>query len=216
MINVLRQEFEAASNSEKAAQQKAYLKNQFEFYGISMPERKRLVKAYYDEYGVPENGIELAKTMFLLPQREFHYTAQELLMKVKKQWEFHHIEDIEWFITTNSWWDTVDHLASNVAGAFFKKWPEAKKEVILNWNRSENMWLIRSSIIFQLKYKNEVNEELLEMCILPHTQDKEFFIRKAIGWALRQYSRFNPDWVRDFIGRVALQPLSLGEAKKYL
>lgn len=216
MIEIFRERFEEAADTSRAIQQKAYLKNQFEFYGMSMPDRKQLVKKIYVEFGVPDNEIELAKAMFLQPQREFHYTAQELLMKVKKQWRIHHVEDLEWFITTNSWWDTVDHLASNVAGSFFLKWPEAMEEIILKWNQSGNMWLVRSSIIFQLKYKDQVNKELLEACIVPHASDKEFFIRKAIGWALRQYGRFNPEWVSDFIGRVQLQPLSLKEAKKYL
>lgn len=216
MIPLLRHQFEEIADADRAIEQSKYLKGQFQFYGLSMPVRKELVKEYYKEYGVPENAVELAKAMFSLPQREFHYTAQELLMKAKKQWEFHHIDDFEWFITTNSWWDTVDHLASNVVGTYFQKWPEATDEIVLKWNQSGNMWLVRTSIIFQLKYKDKMNRDLLEACILPHTADKEFFIRKAIGWALRQYGRFNPDWVRDFITRVPLQPLSVREAKKYI
>ena len=192
------------------------MRGQYEYYGITSPRRKQICKEVYSEHGVPENAIEIAKEMFLQPQREFHYVGQELLMKCKKQWKEHHIEDIEWFIITNSWWDTVDHLASNVVGTYFKKWPEGKHEIIQKWNASKNMWLVRTSIIFQLKYKDEVNSTLLENCILPHINDKEFFIRKAIGWALRQYSRFNPKWVIDFVNRTELQPLSKKEALRLL
>ena len=215
-IRIFRLAFEAAANEEAAKKMKDYLRGQFEFYGISSPTRKQICKDVYAEYGNPINVVELAKAMFNKPQREFHYVAQELLMKGKKHWELHHIEDFQELITTNSWWDTVDHLASNVIGTYFQKFPEGMRETITQWNASENMWLVRTSIIFQLKYKSDVDSKLLEHCIIPHTQDKEFFIRKAIGWALRQYSRYNPEWVQEFIDRVPMQPLSLKEAKKYI
>lgn len=216
LIRLFRIAFENTANVAASDKMRAYLRDQFEFYGITSPARKQICKDIYSEYGVPANGIELAKAMYKLPKREFHYVAQELLMKCKKQWKLHHIEDFEWFITQNSWWDTVDHLASNVIGTYFLKYPVGMKEIISKWNRSDNLWLVRTSIIFQLKYKNDVDSELLENCILPHTEDKEFFIRKAIGWALRQYSRFNPNWVKSFVGRVPMQPLSLKEATKYI
>ncbi|MGB0850095.1 MAG: DNA alkylation repair protein [Bacteroidia bacterium] len=208
--------FEEKQNLVSASKMKDYMRGQFEYFGISSPVRRQIFKEVIVEYGMPETPIEVAKLLFSQPQREFHYVGQELLFKCKKQWKEHHIEDIEWFITTNSWWDTVDFLASSVVGEYFKKWPEGKTEIISNWNQSENMWLVRASIIFQLKYKTDVDKDLLESCIVPYTEDKEFFIRKAIGWSLRQYSRFNPEWVRDFVQRVQLQPLSEKEALRLM
>jgi 3-methyladenine DNA glycosylase AlkD len=213
---IFRRAFEEHENVEAAVKMKAYMRGQYEYFGISSPVRKDICKLVYSEHGVPDDAVELAKLLFSQPEREFHYVGQELLMKCKKRWKEHHIEDIEWFITTNSWWETVDHLASNVVGAYFKKWPDGKSEVMKRWNASDNMWLVRTSIIFQLKYKDEVDTLLLEQCILPHTDDKEFFIRKAIGWALRQYSRYNPEWVMAFVKRTKMQPLSEKEALRLL
>jgi 3-methyladenine DNA glycosylase AlkD len=205
-----------ANSSNKSIKMAAYMKDKFVFYGVTSPIRKQICKEVYAEYGVPENAIEIAKQLFLKPQRECHYVAQELLIKAKKQWKEHHIEDIEWFITTHSWWDTVDHLASNVVGTYFKKWPQNQEDIVRYWNKSDNMWLVRTSIIYQLKYKNEVDSHLLASCILPHTQDKEFFIKKAIGWALRSYADVNPDWVISFVQNNDLQPLSAKEALRKL
>lgn len=204
--------FQENANLEYAKAMEAYMKNHFAFFGIKSPLRKQLCIEHLQESGVPYEGVEIAKELFFQPQRELHYVAQELLMKCKKQWQEHHIEDIEWFITTNSWWDSVDYLASNVVGEYFKKWPENKIDVVSYWNASDNMWLIRTSIIFQLKYKAEVDTQLLGDCILAHAHSKEFFIKKAIGWSLRQYSKYNPEWVKSFVAQNDLQPLSVKEA----
>ncbi len=209
-------QLEANANTQQAVKMADYMKNKFVFYGINSPTRKLICKELYNEYGVPENAIEVAKVLFLRPHRECHYIAQELLLMAKNQWKEHHIEDIEWFILQNSWWDTVDFLASNVVGAYFKKWPENKADIIHHWNVSEDIWLIRTSILFQLKYKSKVDTILLANSILPHTQNKAFFIRKAIGWALRSYADVNPSWVISFTENNELQPLSIKEALRKL
>lgn len=209
-------QLKANANTQQAVKMADYMKNQFVFYGINSPTRKLICKELYNEYGVPENAIEVAKVLFSQPHRECHYIAQELLLKAKNQWKEHHIEDIEWFILQNSWWDTVDFLASNVVGAYFHKWPENKADIINHWNVSEDIWLIRTAILFQLKYKAKVDTILLANSILPHTQNKAFFIRKAIGWALRSYADVNPSWVISFIENNELQPLSIKEALRKL
>lgn len=209
-------QLEANANPKQALKMAAYMKNQFVFYGINSSTRKLICKEIYDQYGVPENAIEVAKVLFLRPHRECHYIAQELLLKAKKQWKEHHIEAIEWVILQNSWWDTVDFLASKVVGAYFQKWPDNKANITHRWNISEDIWLIRTSIIFQLKYKAKVDTILLANSILPHTQNKAFFIRKAIGWALRSYADVNPSWVISFVKNNKLQPLSIKEALRKL
>jgi 3-methyladenine DNA glycosylase AlkD len=209
-------EFKENSNADGADKMAAYMKGKFAFYGVSSPVRKELTRELYREYGVPSSALDVVKMLWAQPKRELHYVAQELLMKSKKQWQEHYIEDIEMLITTNSWWDTVDHLASNVVGEYFIKWPQGKLEIIRRWNKSNNMWLVRTSIIFQLKYKDNVDVGLLSECILRHTSDKEFFIRKAIGWSLRQYAKYNQDWVISFLESNVMQPLSRREATKNL
>ena len=215
-VKHIQREFQEHSNPEAAQKMAAYMKGKFSFYGVSSPVRKELCKNIYQEYGVPNNAIDAVRMLWAEPKRELHYVAQELLMKAKKQWQEHYLEDIESLITCNSWWDTVDHLASNVVGEYFKKWPEGKQETIRRWNASDNMWLVRTSIIFQLKYKENVDEGLLTECILNHTSDKEFFIKKAIGWSLRQYAKYNEPWVVEFLDNYEMQPLSRREASKNL
>ena len=99
---------------------------------------------------------------------------------------------------------------------YFQKFPGKKEEVITRWRKSDNLWLNRTSLIFQLKYKDDVDFNLLKDLIKQFQPNKEFFIQKAIGWSLRQYSKFNPDAVKDFIEEINLQGLALREAKKYL
>jgi 3-methyladenine DNA glycosylase AlkD len=117
-------------------------------------------------------------------------------------------------ICQKSWWDTVDFIAATLVGGLLHKFPELKPEMD-KWNRDEDMWKVRTSMLFQLKYKDEVDFEALSRYILTHAESKEFFLRKASGWALRQYSKFNPDAVRHFIASHELSPLTVREGSKY-
>lgn len=119
-------------------------------------------------------------------------------------------------ITTKSWWDSVDTIASNSLGIYFKQFPRQQKIITQKWSDSDNIWLMRSTIIFQLKYKKEVDFELLSQLIRKYQSINEFFIQKSIGWSLRQYSKFNPDAVRDFLYENKLSGLATKEASKYL
>jgi 3-methyladenine DNA glycosylase AlkD len=119
-------------------------------------------------------------------------------------------------ITQKSWWDTVDFIAATMVGNYFKKYPEMIKPVTDKWMVSQNMWLQRSCLLFQLKYKAEVNTDLLASFILSLSVSREFFITKAIGWSLRQYSKFDPQWVINFVSKNSLQPLSKREALRLI
>jgi len=119
-------------------------------------------------------------------------------------------------LTTKPWWDTVDFVASNLVGALALKYPEIKDSHIKLWITSENIWLRRSSIIFQLKFKDLVDEDFLLKAIEANIEDEDFFIRKAIGWSLRQYSKFNPGFVRNVVASYNLSNLSRREASKYI
>lgn len=149
------------------------------------------------------------------PEREFQYLAIDYMDKVKKLFTPDDMKKIEKLLITKSWWDSVDAINKTV-GYIAMKYPEVKEDVLLKWIESENIWLNRVSIIFQLKYKEKTDTEFLSKAILHNSQTEEFFINKAIGWALRQYSKTNREWVKNFIQQNPLQPLSVKEGSKYL
>jgi len=142
--------------------------------------------------------------------------AVDYLIALKDYIKAEDMERIEYLITTKSWWDTVDAIASVVVGQMCRNYPELIESHILNWAKSSNIWLARTAILFQLKYKENTDIDLLSRIIRENSEQKEFFITKAIGWVLREYSKTNQEWVREFIRNNALQPLSIKEGSKYI
>ncbi|MEY2829919.1 MAG: hypothetical protein RIQ33_1777 [Bacteroidota bacterium] len=207
--------FEDVADKTIAEGQIAYLKNQFDFFGIKTAERRLIFKEYLKANFPQQNEIEnLAKELFAMPQREFHYCAIELLIANKKNWQPETIELFEYLIITNSWWDTVDFVSAHLVAPYFKKFTQQKNKITKRWNQSNNMWLQRVSIIFQNKYKKETDLTLLTEYILSHTKSKEFFIQKAIGWALREYAYTDSDFVINFVQTHEMANLSKREALK--
>jgi 3-methyladenine DNA glycosylase AlkD len=123
---------------------------------------------------------------------------------------------IEFLLTNHSWWDSVDALASNYLGRYLRIFPKQRETVIKSWRKSENRWLRRSCLIFQLRYKSQTNFELLKSLILEFKHEKEFFIQKAIGWSLREYAKTNPISVRNFVEESGIQGLAKREALKHI
>jgi len=211
--------FNKHRDQKKADGAKAYLLNQFEFFGLQTPLRRSLSKAFYKTH--PKlNHAELStlvKECFAQPQRELHYFAIELLGFHHPLWDKKTLPLIEWMITHNSWWDSVDSTNSNVISKFFLKYPEHIAVYTQKWNRSNNKWLKRMSLLFQLTYKKNTNTKLLAAYIEQSIHEEDFFIRKAIGWALRAYAYTNPKWVINFVKvHPDLSPLSKREAIKNL
>mmetsp|Transcript_42172 Transcript_42172/g.55555 ORF Transcript_42172/g.55555 Transcript_42172/m.55555 type:complete len:199 (+) Transcript_42172:84-680(+) len=196
----------------------AYMKNRFVFLGIPSPARNTIQKAWFAE--VKASGVdrwELIDLLWDMEQREYQYVAIDLLKRTpKKDVSIEDISALEHLISTKSWWDTVDLIASNYLGAYLQKFPEQKEAVIENWRHQENTWINRSCLIFQLKYKDATDFELLKSLILQYQNHSEFFIQKAIGWSLRQYSKLKPDVVRAFVDEIGLEGLAKREAVKYL
>ena len=126
------------------------------------------------------------------------------------------MEFLQGIITNKSWWDTIDPLATVVIGDLAGRYPQIVQEHIEGWSDHANLWLRRTAILFQLKYKARTDENLLYRFITRNETSKEFFIQKAIGWALREYSKTNPESVRDFMNRTPLPRLSVREGSKYL
>ncbi len=217
-INKLRSEFEKNANAGIAAGQKAYMKNQFEFYGIKTPLRRKNQKFFLTKENLPPKSDldKMVTALWSKPQREYQYFAQELAHKYLKQFEKKDITLLEFMVTHKSWWDTVDFISSKSMGEYFKIYPDQRSKYVEKWIASENMWLQRSSVLFQLNYKAQVDTGLLTSTINSLLGSKEFFINKAIGWMLRNYSKTNPGWVVDFVSKTKLEKLSRKEALRLI
>ena len=208
-----------AANPELARPMEAYMKNRFPFLGIKKPERAALLKPFLKEAREAELHLinSAVEQLWALPEREFHYAAMGLMDQKKKYWNVGSFSLMESLITHKSWWDTVDHIAANQLGTYLlRQTPEFRRKTALRWSADNNMWLNRTALIFQLKYKEHTDAELLFSLAETHSQSKEFFIRKAIGWALRQYAYTAPEDVRAFLQCTPLHSLSVREASKHL
>ncbi len=194
------------------------MKNQFPFFGLTAGERKELQKPFLTKAQLPpkEEVAGIVKELWKQPQRECQYFAQELAFKYHRKVEKEDIALYEYMVTHKSWWDTVDFIAANLMGAYFKRFPEQRNTYVQKWLESNNMWLQRSALLFQLKYKDQLDTALLSETIQPLLGSKAFFINKAIGWVLREYSKTNPQWVRDFVQSHELAPLSRKEALRLI
>lgn len=207
------------ANREKALPMENYMKNKFSFLGIKTDERRVILKMHWKNHKpeVKQNFRSIAWELFQKNEREFHYCGLEIMIDEGKN--SNTIEDIhliEKLIITDSWWDTVDFLAKYVLGNYLLQFPDEILKTIERFSNSENMWLNRSAILFQLSYKKETNFELLKAICEQHKNSNEFFIQKAIGWALRDYSRFNPNGVKEYVNSTQLKPLSQREALRNL
>jgi 3-methyladenine DNA glycosylase AlkD len=214
----LQKQLKASADSENAFNQAAYMKNKFKFFGLTTDLRREVCKPFLQKDILPakQNVESIVKTLWEMPQREYHYFAQELLAKYQKQFQEEDIGLLEYLIVNNSWWDSVDFIAANLIGQYFKLYPKKRKAYITKWISSGNMWLQRTCLLFQLKYKKETDTALLTDVIKKLTPSKEFFINKAIGWALREYSKTDPKWVKDFVSAHSLSNLSKKEALKVI
>lgn len=214
----LRKLFEESADASNAQFMKAYLKDQFEMLGIKTPKRKELYKIFFKEHGKPE-AKDLPEALINLweePFREYQYFAMRLAEKYFKNPMENMIGVYEEMVLSKSWWDTVDLIAAKMMGNYFRYYPEKIREYVDKWQASGNMWLRRCAILFQLKYKKETDVSLLFEIIKLNADSSEFFIRKAIGWSLREYSKTDPDAVVNFVKNNELKPLSEREALKWL
>jgi 3-methyladenine DNA glycosylase AlkD len=192
--------FHEKGNPENAFYQAKYMKNHFEFYGLKAKEWMALSKNYFADHGYPAipELEEFVKLCYRYPQREMHYFAITVLEKLEKKLPVSAIDIFEFAIVNNSWWDTVDWI-SKLVGKHLALHPELQPGITDKFNQSNHLWLVRVSIIFQLFYRDKTDTKLLEKYILPYLGHKDFFIRKAIGWALRHYSKYNPEFVIEFV-----------------
>lgn len=211
--------FERYRNESEAEPMSKYMKSKFPFIGISAPKRKDLFKIFFNTFPIPpyDETRAIVRELFNLPEREYHYFAIHMLMKHKKRWSPTDIVFFESLILNKSWWDSVDLISSKLINPFFKKYPNLEIAITDSWSQSKNIWLKRVSIIYQNGYKKDTNLEILTRHILENADSNEFFVQKAIGWALRDYSKTNYNWVISFVANnISLKPLSKREAIKWI
>ncbi len=217
-IKPLEAAFHTYADPDKAIQMQKYMKDKFVFYGINSSLRKEIFKAHKIQYGlIPEiKTAEIVNWCWEAPEREYQYFAMEFLGKKQKEVPSEIIGLYEHMVTNKSWWDTVDFIAANLVGSYFKQYPDFIESLTSKWLNSGNMWLQRTGLLFQLKYKSEMDVKLLESYIIELALSKEFFIRKAIGWVLREYSKTDAEFVVQFVKENKLSGLSEREALKWL
>lgn len=218
-VGIVKTLFEKNANPSLVPAMKKYMRGQFEYLGIKSPQIRMLQRQLIAEHGLPpfENLDVIASQLWDLPQREFQHLAMNLIGKFEKKLEPKFITTLEHLLVTKSWWDTVDALASHPIGMMFKRYPNIKLKYLEKWRKSKNIWLRRTTLLFQLGYKNETDFDLLCDLIRDNLGSEEFFINKAIGWSLRQYAHTNPAPVKKFVNAThELHPLSRREAIKHL
>ncbi len=213
-IQLITKSFQHFANKEEAAGMKKYMRDQFEYFGLKAPLRRTIQRSIKAQHGVPHISEMPAfiHALWELPEREYQYVAMDIMQAMHRQFQEEHIGLFEFMILNKSWWDTVDNIVSGLAGPWFRKFPEQRKMITDGWVKDSNMWLQRSAIIHQSGWKKDTDEQLLFRYILKHIDSKEFFIQKAIGWALREYSKVNPQAVIKFADAHPLAALSRREA----
>jgi 3-methyladenine DNA glycosylase AlkD len=215
-IKILHSVFLVNKNPEKAAAMAAYMKNHFPFFGLQKKERSALQKDFLVRCSnLPQEEVHLlVRELWQLPEREFHYTALEMLYKTRKKWTGTSLELFEFLVLHNSWWDSVDFIASRMIGGYCQKDHQNHHQRLLAYARNEQHWLKRTAIIHQLFYREKTDTRLFEQIFYLTNGEKDFFIQKAIGWALRQYSYTNAEFVKKFVAEKALKGLAQREALK--
>ena len=177
-----------------------------------------MIRAFVSEHGLPElpKLEQVVRRLWKEPQREMQHAAMELLHRRVEELDLDHLPLLETMVTSRSWWDTVDYVSYKLVGALLARHPQQERTIARRYSKHENLWLNRVSIIFQLLRKKKTDHELLKEVVRRHAGHEDFFIRKAIGWALRDYAYTDSDWVKRVVEEMPLSGLSRREALKNL
>lgn len=218
MLLDIKAAFEQSADASKAPAMAAYMKNNFDFLGIPRNERDIIQQHFKADIKAlsAKETLQLAKGVWRLPQREFQYYAIDILRNEHKKWDEQYYAFFESMVTEKPWWDSIDLIASRLIGTYLLDRKELQVERMGAFAVDSDLWRRRVSIIFQLSYKDKVDLDLLFTHIRLCKSDKQFFIQKAIGWALRQISLTHPDAVQDFIEEEKIQGLAKREALRKL
>lgn len=210
-------DFEETRNELLAESMSKYMQDKFRFLGVRGATRTEIYKKYFpDARKSKVIDWDFIENCWNKEEREFQYVVVYYLKAMQKFLKREDISRLKYLIVTKSWWDTVDLLAKVVGSLVLRI--EGYDQIMLEWSKDSNIWLKRVAILYQLSLKEKVDKQVLERILVNNLGDSGFFINKAIGWALRDYSKFNPEWVREFIekNKNGMANLSIREASKYL
>ena len=210
-------DFEENRNEILAESMSKYMQDKFSFLGIRGATRTEIYKKYFpDARKTKTIDWYFVESCWNKEEREFQYVVVYYLKAMQKFLKREDISRLKYLIVTKSWWDTVDLLAKVVGSLVIRI--EGYDQIMLEWSKDSNIWLKRVAILYQLSLKDKVDEIILDKILVNNLGDNEFFINKAVGWALRDYSKFNPEWVREFIkkNKDNMANLSIREASKYI
>ena len=208
---------EARADNVRALDMSKYMKNKFEFFGVGAAERNEIWKPYFKEAKKTKKiDWDFIEICFKHDKRECQYMAAYYLKYMQRFLVEDDIPKLKELVLAKSWWDTVDILDKVIGSIIYNN--KNLHPIILEWSKDDNIWLRRVAIDHQLLRKENTDEQLLEKILINNLNHKEFFVNKAIGWALRDYSKTNPQWVRNFIEvhKENMASLSIREASKYL
>ena len=210
-------DFEENRNELLAESMSKYMQDKFRFLGVRGATRTEIYKKYFPEARKSKAiDWDFIENCWNKEEREFQYVVVYYLKAMQKFLKREDISRLKYLIVTKSWWDTVDLLAKVVGSLVIRI--EGYDQIMLEWSKDGNIWLKRVAILYQLSLKDKVDEIILDKILVNNFGDNEFFINKAVGWALRDYSKFNPEWVREFIkkNKDNMANLSIREASKYI
>ena len=219
MIDSLKPELRRLADPLRAAPMQAYMKSAMPYYGVPAPVLRSLCKRLFNEHPLSTTTEWRAASLALWRQAEFReerYAAISLTSHpLYRSWQtLATLPMYEEMIVTGAWWDYVDTIATHQLGGLLKSYPEQMRAKMLQWSRSRNLWKRRGAILCQLHFKHETDLDLLYTCMEPALDSKEFFLQKAIGWALRQHAWTDPAEVRRYCATHELCKLSRREALK--
>ena len=210
-------DFEENRNELLAESMSKYMQDKFRFLGVRGTTRTEIYKKYFpDARKTKIIDWDFVESCWNKEEREFQYVVVYYLKAMQKFLKREDISRLKYLIVTKSWWDTVDLLAKVIGSLVIRI--EGYDQIMLEWSKDSNIWLKRVAILYQLSLKEKVDKQILERILVGNLGDSEFFINKAIGWALRDYSKYNPEWVREFIkkNKDNMANLSIREASKYI
>lgn len=216
---------EALGGKNKAKQMEAYLKGKQQFLGVQTPERKKVQQEFKKVYPKPKITLMSNKQILAIvselwnrKEREYRYVGLFLLEYSKATLLIENLQFLKELIISGDWWDITDSIAPKYIGDLLRSKNNIMTAHMKKWVLHENLWIRRSAILCQLKFKTETDTNLLDYVIKQTMHEKEFFIQKAIGWILREYAKTDAKYVRNFIDqhRSSLAKLSIREASKYL
>ena len=210
-------DLEGNRNELLAESMSKYMQDKYRFIGVRGATRTEIYKKYFpDARKTKTIDWDFVENCWNKEEREFQYVVVYYLKAMQKFLKREDISRLKYLIVTKSWWDTVDLLAKVVGSLVIRI--EGYDQIMLEWSKDSNIWLKRVAILYQLSLKDKVDEIILDKILVNNLGDNEFFINKAVGWALRDYSKFNPEWVREFIkkNKDNMANLSIREASKYI